>query len=136
MKTLSFSLVIASAFAFAVGCSSSEDDHHGGGAAVGVDTKAACPTPQTATYQNFGQQFMEKYCLRCHSAKVQGAARQGAPGDHNFDTQDEVQGTRAHIDQKAGSGPASTNTDMPRNDPRPTLDERKKLAEWIACGAP
>lgn len=115
------------------------DDHpanEGMGGAVGPDTKAVCPTPQTVTYENFGKDFMARYCLRCHSTQVKAGARNGAPDDHNFDTLDEVQGLRDHIDQKAGSGPAATNTDMPRNDPKPTVEERKKLAEWLACGAP
>lgn len=118
-------------------CSDESGDHHAsGGGAVGPSTKAVCPTPQTLTYQSFGQGFVQKYCLPCHSTNVKGAARQGAPDDHNFDTLDEIQGLKDHMDQKAGSGPAATNTDMPRADPRPTVEERKKFAEWLACGAP
>lgn len=116
-------------------CGDESGDHHGGGA-IGPSTNATCPTPQTLTYQSFGQDFMGRYCLGCHSRSLTGAARKGAPDDHNFDTIDEVRGLREHIDQKSAAGPAATNTDMPRSDPRPTLDERKKLGEWLACGAP
>lgn len=116
-----------------VACDSHEE---GTGEAVGPATSSVCPTPQTLTYDNFGRDFMNRYCLRCHSAKVTGTAREGAPSDHNFDTIDEVQGLREHIDQKAAAGPAATNTDMPRGQPAPTADERKKLGEWLACGAP
>lgn len=113
-----------------------DGDHHGSGEPVGIATKAVCPTPQTLTYQNFGQAFVQKYCLRCHSTNVKGATREGAPDDHNFDSIDEIRGLREHMDQKAGAGPAATNTDMPRNDPKPTVEERRQFAEWLACNAP
>lgn len=127
---------IAGALLLAAACGEKGGDNHGGDGAVGTSTQAVCPTPQTLTYQDFGKAFVGTYCLRCHSTNVKGAARQGAPDDHNFDTLDEVQGLREHMDQKAGSGPAATNTDMPRNDPKPTVEERKKFAVWLACGAP
>lgn len=111
------------------------DDHHGG-SAIGPATKATCPSTPTLTYANFGESFMKTYCLRCHSSAVQGAARNGAPSDHNFDLLDDIRALAGHIDQYAGSGPAATNTAMPKTDPRPTAEERKKLAEWLACGAP
>ena len=103
---------------------------------LGPLTQAVCPPQQTLTYANFGRSFLTTYCLRCHSSSVQGAARMSAPSDHNFDTLIEIRGLAMHIDQKAGSGPVATNTSMPTIDPRPTLEARKKLSEWLACGAP
>lgn len=117
-------------------CGEEEGDHHGNGGAVGPSTEALCPTPQMLTYDNFGRDFMSKYCLSCHSSAVKGADRRGAPDDHDFDDIDQIRGLKEHIDQKAGSGPAATNTGMPRSEPRPTVDERKKLSEWLACNAP
>lgn len=118
----------------------SDDDSHEHGdeedEVVGVATQATCPTGSTLTYENFGKPFFTTYCLSCHSNTVKGDARNGAPSDHNFDTLEDVQNMRGHIDQKAGSGPAATNTDMPRSDPRPSLEERQKLSTWLACGAP
>jgi len=131
-KTKSLVYVIATTAIWS-GCDSHEE---GTGDAVGPSTNAVCPTPQTLSYDNFGKDFMKRYCLRCHSSTVTGTARQGAPSDHNFDTIDEVQGLRTHIDQKTAAGPAATTTDMPRGQPAPTVDERKKLGEWLACGAP
>ncbi len=103
---------------------------------LGPVTQAVCPPQQTLTYANFGRSFLSTYCLRCHAVAVQGAARMNAPSDHNFDTLIDIRGLAMHIDQKAGSGPAGTNTSMPTTDPRPSLEERKKLSEWLACGAP
>jgi uncharacterized membrane protein len=102
----------------------------------GAETLATCPKTQTLTYANFGQAFMQKYCLRCHSASVQGSARLGAPSDHNFDSLADIRSLAEHIDMNAGSGPGGTNTAMPEGDPTPTTDERAKLSEWLACGAP
>ena len=102
----------------------------------GIATKATCPATQTLTYANFGESFMTNYCLRCHSKSLQGAARKGAPDDHNFDTVEEIRALAEHIDEYAGSGPAGTNEFMPKSGPKPTVDDRQKLAEWIACGAP
>jgi hypothetical protein len=39
------------------------------------------------------------------------------------------------IDRAAASGPDATNTFMPEGGSVST-EERKKLGEWLACGAP
>lgn len=122
------------------------DEHgHGAGTAaphdhskpVGPETGATCPSAGTQlTYDNFGKDFMTEYCLGCHSESKTGTARNKAPADHNFDKLADIQLLAAHIDQNAGSGPKSTNRDMPRGDgPKPSDEERAKLSEWLACGA-
>lgn len=102
----------------------------------GKETGATCPTTQTLTYENFGKAFMMTYCLRCHSESVTGAARMNAPADHNFDTVADIKTLAEHIDEHAGSGPKATNTEMPPSGTKPSIDDRKKLSEWLACGAP
>lgn len=106
------------------------------GIELGPLTGTVCPPDSTLTYDNFGAAFMEDYCLRCHSASVSGADREGAPADHNFDTIAEIRTFREHIDQMAGSGPEATNDQMPPDGDAPTLAEREMLAEWLACEAP
>jgi len=106
---------------------------------VGPLTGAKCPsTGSTLTYENFAKQFFSDYCLSCHSEKVSGAARNGAPADHNFDTFADIDLLHMHIDQLAGSGASATNTKMPpmAAAKKPSLEERQKLSEWIACGNP
>ena len=119
---------------------SGEHDHAGAhDTQIGPLTGATCPSAgSTLTYENFAKQFFSDYCLGCHSEKLSSAARNGAPADHNFDTYADVDLIRKHIDQMAGSGPSSTNTKMPpMNAPKkPTMEERQKLSEWIACGDP
>jgi len=103
---------------------------------LGPPTEAICPPSPTLTYANFGEAFMTQYCTRCHSSTLSGADRMGAPQFHDFDTQLGIQQVADHIDETAGVGPAATNEAMPPDGAKPTLEERQKLAEWIACGAP
>jgi hypothetical protein len=102
----------------------------------GPSTGASCPPAAQPTYDSFGEQFMTSYCTRCHSSKLMGPDRQGAPLLHDFDTLYGVQAFIQHIDETTASGPDATNTSMPPNDPAPTLAERQILGEWLACGAP
>ena len=91
-------------------------------------TGATCPPNSTLTYDNFGKAFFEANCNRCHAAATKGQTP----------LYDNVQGIRANktqIDEQAASGPDSTNTDMPDDGDIATAD-RKKLGEWLACGAP
>lgn len=107
-----------------------------GGPEEGTPTGAECPEGSTLTWANFGQEFMTTYCTRCHATTLTGSARQGAPGDHNFDAPELVREQSEHIDWSAAAGPDAVNTDMPIGAPTPTEDERRKLGEWLACGAP
>lgn len=127
-RRLGYALIVAALPS--VGAMSCHHEH------AGVPTQAVCPTPQTLTYANFGQAFMQSYCLRCHSSSVQGGARNGAPSDHNYDVLSDIRSLADHIDLHAGSGPAGTNEEMPEGDPKPTVAERAKLSQWLACGAP
>ncbi len=117
---------------------------HGGGGGCGGDddevlgppTQAKCPEVSTLTYGTFGEAFMTKYCTRCHSSELTGAARNGATAYHDFDTVGGIRSVSEHIDQTAAAGPAITNISMPPDGAKPTEEERQKLGEWIACGAP
>jgi hypothetical protein len=111
------------------------DNDHDVSKMIGPLTGATCPKDSTLTYDNFGKEFFSKYCLRCHSTKVTGNARNGAPADHNFDKLSDIALLAPHIDQYAGSGPDSTNTKMPQSGAKPSDADRKKLSEWLACGA-
>lgn len=102
----------------------------------GDPTGSTCPQGSTLTYNNFGAAFMGQYCTRCHSSELTGAARNGAPSFHDFDTLAGIKAVSDHIDETAAAGPASTNEGMPEDGAKPTLMERQQLGEWIACGMP
>jgi uncharacterized membrane protein len=90
-----------------------------------------CPPAGTQlTYDNFGAQFLGDTCNTCHSAET--GYRHGAPDSFRFDTLDEVQQRRARIFVRA----AASNTSMPPGPVDPPTDQRDRLAEWLACGAP
>ena len=156
-RSLAMFFACCAAFAMPVtlvaGCSDDSGDEHAGhnddhdhddsgdaphdhSQPVGPPSGAKCPSNSTLTYGNFGEAFFKDYCLRCHSEKVKGTARMNAPADHNFDTLEEIELLSMHIDQMAAAGDSHTNETMPPSNPKPSLDARKKLGEWIACGVP
>jgi uncharacterized membrane protein len=127
--SLCLGLLIASG-----GCGHDDHDHHDHG--VGKASGAVCVQGSILSYESFGRAFVATYCSRCHSASVKGSARQGAPADHDFETVEQIRKFAAEIDRGAAAGPAAANTRMPVGMPAPTDDERRKLGEWLACGAP
>jgi hypothetical protein len=124
------------------GCKDEHDTHvhghsHGDGGheqPVGLPSGASCPSDAgLLTYEEFGRSFMEAYCTRCHSSTLTGDARMGATLDHDFDTLDGILLVADHIDQLAAAGPDRVNMMMPPNGTTPTLEEREKLGQWLAC---
>lgn len=101
----------------------------------GQPSGSICPSNSSLTYSNFAQSFFQNYCVGCHSSTLQGAARNGAPADHNFDNLALIKQVPVqHIDQAAAAGPSHINTTMPPRNPRPSESERRRLGEWLACG--
>jgi uncharacterized membrane protein len=108
---------------------------HGCGDAPGSATAARCDA--SLTWSNFGNDFMNRFCTGCHASTVGGAARQGAPVDHDFDTPEGVRAMAEHVELSAAAGPAAMNVAMPPpGHDAPTRPERELLGRWLACGAP
>ena len=113
---------------------SGEDHDQDPSQPIGTPSGATCPEDSTLSYETFGKTFMDKYCVRCHSSKLEGeTARMGAPPGHDFDVFEGIIGVAEHADQYAAKGPDSTNTMMPPSGARPTAEEREKLGQWLAC---
>jgi hypothetical protein len=104
----------------------------------GPPTESVCPPTQTLSYENFGKKFMEDYCTECHDSNKRGEDRQGATSFHDFDTIYGIRAVYTHIDFTTAAGPTGIVNDSmpPEGEPTPTLEERKKLGEWIACEMP
>lgn len=100
---------------FLVGCSSAPEL-----------SEAQCPPGGTKlTYANFGQTFLDGWCVRCH----------GGPNGHSsraLNTHDAVKASAARIYANA----TQDNPPMPPGPDDPSPEDRAKLAEWLACGAP
>ena len=88
------------------------------------------PEGTTLTYDSFGRAFLSSYCNRCHSADE--GERSGAPESYRFDTLEDVRMHERRIFVRS----AATNVSMPPGPDDPPADERDRLAEWLACGAP
>jgi hypothetical protein len=93
--------------------------------APGDPTGSTCPSTSTLTYDSFGKAFFATNCLSCHASKE-------IP---HFNTVEEIRASKDDIDRAAASGPNATNTYMP-DDGDVSDSDRKKLGEWLACGAP
>lgn len=96
---------------------------------TGDATGSTCPTNSTLTYDNFGKTFMTNYCTECHSS---------TGGKHEQPMLDDItsiRGAISDIDRTSAAGPNATNDVMP-GDFDVAEDERRKLGEWLACGAP
>jgi hypothetical protein len=97
------------------------------GGGPGDSTGSTCPTDSTLTYANFGQAFMQDNCLSCHRA--------GGPQSPTLSTLEQVRANSDMIDRSAAAGPNAVNTYMPDGSSVAEA-ERRKLGEWLACGAP
>lgn len=100
--------------AFASGCGAKELEDH------------PCPPGGTTlTYQNFGAGFFASHCIHCHG---------GANGysSRSFTTLSSIRENRERIFVNS----VGDNPPMPPGPDDPTPEERQKLADWLACGAP
>ncbi len=95
-----------------------------------IDSYPCPPQGTPLRYQSFGMTFMNTYCQSCHGS--QSSDRKGAPGEFIFDTLEQIQRHKARIFVRS----AADNNSMPPGPDDPSLDERKQLADWLACGAP
>ncbi len=99
----------------------------------GGSTGAVCPPSNPPTYESFGKNFFDTYCVSCHDSGKSGAARGGAPASLNYNTLAGVMKDLSIIDAEAAAGPDGTNTAMPPGTPAPTVAERTTLGEFLAC---
>lgn len=86
----------------------------------------ACPTGGTTlTYENFGRAFFEANCTYCHGGTKGYSSR-------SFTNVESIRASRDRIFINA----ADDNTTMPPGPDDPAPEERRKLGEWLSCGAP
>ena len=88
------------------------------------------PEGTTLSYENFGRAFIDSNCNTCHAREA--SIRHGAPESFQFDTLDDIHQRADRIFVRG----AATNTSMPPGPSDPSPEDRDKLAEWLACGAP
>jgi uncharacterized membrane protein len=87
-----------------------------------------CPPQGTAlTWESFGKAFFEANCTSCHGGE-------SPTGGLSFERHDGVKAAATAVHEQAGGA----NDSMPPfwASAKPTAEERTRLAEWLACGAP
>lgn len=90
-----------------------------------------CPEDSFLTAENFGAGFLLTHCTGCHHSALATDERAGAPLGVDFDKLGLVRTQAAQIWLRAGD----QNATMPPLGP-PPAEERARLGEWLACGAP
>lgn len=90
-----------------------------------------CPEGSPLTWDSFGAAFVLSWCTSCHSSDLPEGMRQQAPPDVNLDTAGGVRRNLERVWLRAADG----NTTMPPLG-GPSPEERERLGEWLACGAP
>lgn len=114
--------LIAGAFASVFGAAACKE--------TTLEERPCPPDGTTLSYETFGKGFMDQHCQGCHG--VPSKDRKGAPSGYDFSSVDDVRRFRSRIFSRA----AADNTTMPPGPDDPPREEREKLAEWLACGAP
>ncbi len=101
----------ASALLWFAACSS-------GATSTGI-SELTCPPGSTLTYANFGEAAIEEHCMSCHVRESPQL------------------GSHSHVKLQAGRIlDEAVYTDAMPQDAEMSLDERRMLGEWLACGAP
>lgn len=90
-----------------------------------------CPEDSALSSENFGAPFLLTHCTGCHHSSLGAGERAGAPLGVDFDSLDDVRARADRIWARA----ADHNMTMPPLG-GPAQDERTRLGEWLACGAP
>ena len=96
-----------------------------------IPTSIDCPSGTNLTFQNFGGQFLRRYCSGCHSVNLSGSDRHGAPEDINLDTAADGLTFRIDMIRYASGDEASMPPGVAVQ-----KDERTLFREWLKCGAP
>ena len=90
-----------------------------------------CPDGSFLTYESFGGGFMLTYCTGCHHSRLPADTRQGAPIEVSFDDLEDIRAWADRIWARSGDD----NDTMPPVGPA-SAEDRARLGEWLACGAP
>jgi hypothetical protein len=91
-----------------------------------------CVVDRGTTYDDFGREFIDAFCIRCHSEDVTDDDRMGAPPNANYDTIEGVRERLSFMYSYAGDN----NVFMPISPPMPSRLDRMRFGAWLACGAP
>jgi mono/diheme cytochrome c family protein len=89
-----------------------------------------CPDNSTPQ-QLAGRKIVQQRCQICHSSQLSGNARQGAPGNANFD---DLGTTRDKADDMYSQTESGNMPPAPYN--HVSGQDLENMRVWLACGAP
>lgn len=118
-------LLVTALLSFAWGCVEKDEED------VDLDPEGDTQDDQTICGRDWEselQPFFDNYCLRCHSEYQQGEARNGAPVEYNWDSQDEVLAAGELIIEQLRDDGA-----MPPSAPYPGKQEKDRIISWLDC---
>jgi len=100
-----------------------------------AEEEEECPPESILTWDNTGGPFLLSYCTECHSEHLSGQeARKGAPAGIDFNTRDRALALSDGIRATAlESGPRQIVMPPELRIPQ---DEKDRMGQWLACGAP
>jgi uncharacterized membrane protein len=84
---------------------------------------------ESVTYVSHIRPLLKTYCLACHSAASQGASRNGAPVNVNFDTYQSIVNFSGEALSRIQSGIMPPTGQIPEND-------RAVFQQWVMSGMP
>lgn len=90
-----------------------------------IDDAPCPPAGTTLSYESFAVPFFNAHCNHCHGGKNAFSSRSFGTAEHIRDDRERIFATAA-----------GDNTSMPPGPDDPSPEERQRLAEWLACGAP
>ena len=90
----------------------------GGATSTGIE-ELSCPPDSTLSYASFGKDLVTTQCMSCHDRK-----------NPALGTQTQIQAHRSQILD------AAVYTDAMPEGRDLSIEERRLLGEWLACGAP
>jgi hypothetical protein len=97
----------------------------GGCAPTTLEDTPCPPTGTELTYESFGEPFFTAHCTRCHG------------GSHGYSSRAFASVERIREDkERIFLVAAADNVSMPPGPDDPPAEDRQRLAEWLACGAP
>jgi hypothetical protein len=87
--------------------------------------------PTCGTWETVGHPFVLEWCTSCHSSRLDGDGRYGAPDGVDLDTLAGVRRWSERVSARA----LAEGADMPPATQAPP-EARAAVAAWLACGAP
>ncbi|MDP2308985.1 MAG: hypothetical protein Q8P18_23380 [Pseudomonadota bacterium] len=97
------------------------------GDAGGADT-GVCGHEPALTWANFGQGWMDKHCIGCHSSLLRVDQRNDAPVGVDLDTWEDA----VTWGERIGARSLGEGATMPPGG-GPSEEERRLLSEWLEC---